>query len=470
MKRSAVVGFAVGPLGAAVLGFVSLPLSTWIFSPADIGRLALLQTVTSVCIILFGAGLDQAYLREYHQAADRVALLRRTLLPGLYALLAAVAVVCLVTPQEAARLLFGLGRSSWIIGAALIVICAFISRFLSLVLRMAERGLAFSMSQVLPKALFICGLLVIRVWASPADFADLLWAHGISIAAATVIFAWNTRGSWRRPSVDNATIALSPLLRYGVPMMTAGLAQWVLQASDRLLLRHFATFGELGLYSVASGIASVAATVSTLFTTIWIPTAFKWATEPGHAERMRAVTRNLVAVAATLVSIAGMLSAPLVRFLPASYAPVQYIFVACTLPPLFYAISEVTGIGSSIERKGSQVLTASLLALFVNLVANVLLIPSFGAAGAAIGSALSFFAMLLARSEAGLRLLPFARRREVYGPAGIMTFTAVAYACTGARYPLTWQFLWCGLFALCAIRYAQVWSTLLLHFRTRTAP
>ena len=43
MNARKVLAFSVGPIGAAALGLITLPIVAWLFSPEDIGRLTMLQ-------------------------------------------------------------------------------------------------------------------------------------------------------------------------------------------------------------------------------------------------------------------------------------------------------------------------------------------------------------------------------------------------------------------------------------------
>ncbi|WP_235596426.1 lipopolysaccharide biosynthesis protein [Pseudomonas aeruginosa] len=76
--------FAIGSIGSAVLGLITLPIITWFYSAEDVGRIAMLQVASNFCVLLFCLGLDQAYVREYHEEKNRSALLKSCLFPGLF--------------------------------------------------------------------------------------------------------------------------------------------------------------------------------------------------------------------------------------------------------------------------------------------------------------------------------------------------------------------------------------------------
>ena len=79
MNIKKLLGYALGPIGGAAASAVALPLISWYFPADDIGRIVLLQTVSSLVLIVLGLGLDQAYIREYHAADNRAGLLKAVL-------------------------------------------------------------------------------------------------------------------------------------------------------------------------------------------------------------------------------------------------------------------------------------------------------------------------------------------------------------------------------------------------------
>lgn len=49
--------FAIGSIGSAVLGLITLPIITWFYSAEDVGRIAMLQVASNFCVLLFCLGL-----------------------------------------------------------------------------------------------------------------------------------------------------------------------------------------------------------------------------------------------------------------------------------------------------------------------------------------------------------------------------------------------------------------------------
>lgn len=428
MSPKRILQFAIGPVGGALLGFVSLPIIAWVFSQEDVGKMALLNVVLSFTTLFFTLGLDQGYVREFHESKNKPLLLKTAAVPGLILLLIVLA-VCLAFGSWLAELVFSLEsvRISWLLGLALLA--SFLSRFFSLVLRMNERGLAFSMSQLLPKAFLLIIILSYLLFDVVKDFEHLLLANTFGVVFACLLFAWNTRREWQLSLNQKIDFEqLRQMLHFGLPLIAGGVAFWGLTSLDRILLSRWSSYSELAVYSISVSFAAAATIFQSVFSTVWAPTVYKWVSKDEGLDKVVMVSRYVLLVVIILFCAAGLLSWAVPYLLPAEYAQVQWILVACLTYPLFYTLSETTVVGIGIGRKSSYAMFACLLSLLVNLVSNYILVPRYGAAGAASSTALTFWVFLVLRTEFAIRAWKVLPRAEIY----IFTLLSVVGAISSA--------------------------------------
>lgn len=415
MNTRKVLAFSVGPIGAAMLGLITLPIVAWLFSPEDIGRLTMLQVTVSFALLLFSLGLDQAYVREFHEVEDKPGLLKAVFIPG-FAVLLLVLAGLILSPWSISELLFGI--DSLLLSGLMImaILLSFFSRFLSLILRMQERGLAFSMSQLLPKLFFLV-IVVGYLWlGAEAIFENLMLANVLALSMVFIVYAWNTRKDWipaLTASIDKAK--QNQMIRYAIPLIGSGVAFWGLTAMDKVFLRSLSTFEELGIYSVAVSFAGAALVFQAIFSTVWAPVVYKWAAEGVDPQKIKNVMDYVTLAVIVIWSLAGMFSWVVTYILSPEYDSVQYILLAAMAYPLLYTLSESTGVGIGIQRKTLFSLLAAIVALAINAIANWFLIPIYGAAGAAMGSALAFFIFFAMRTEASSKLWVSFERWRMYG-------------------------------------------------------
>ena len=449
MNTRKVLAFSIGPIGAAFLGLITLPTVAWLFSPEDIGRLTMLNVTVSFALLLFILGLDQAYVREFHEVKDKPGLLKAVFIPGFLILLVALIAVGL-SPWSISELLFGMDSLLLSGLMVLAILLSFFSRFLSLILRMQERGLAFSMSQLLPKLLFLVIVLGYLWLGAEAIFQNLMLANVLALSMVFMVYAWNTRKDWipaLTASIDKAK--QNQMIRYAIPLIGSGVAFWGLTAMDKVFLRNLSTFEELGVYSVAVSFAGAALVFQAIFSTVWAPVVYKWAAEGVDPKKIKNVIDFVTLAVIVIWSLAGMFSWVVTYILPPEYVSVQYILLAAMAYPLLYTLSESTGVGIGIQRKTIFSLLAAIVALVINAIANWFLIPIYGAAGAAIGSALAFFIFFAIRTEASSKLWVSFERWRMYGfMVGLVVLSLALNTVQRNSFALVGVYLIISLFSL----------------------
>src|SRR5690625_3837508 len=414
MKKT-ILGYAIGPIGSGLLGLITLPILTWFYSTDDIGRIAMLQVVSSFSMMLFTLGLDQAYVREYYESENTPQLLKLAAIPGFILITICYGVILLISPTLIAQWMYGIPNSYLSIASVACFILTLISRFLSLILRMEDRSIAYSMSQVLPKVLFLIFILLTLLMAYRRDTANLVTAHTLSIAAVFIIYTWNTRSEWLVALSQTIDIRLlKKLIHYGFPLIIGSLAVWGLNVMDRLFLRSMSTFDELGIYSVAMSFAGAATIIATLFNTIWAPLVLKWSTGGLDIKKIDQISENLLAAVFFLTVLAGLFSWVIALFLPEQYSPISYLLPICLLGPFFYTLSQTTAIGITLSRRTIYSMLASVGAMLVNALGNYLFVPKWGALGAASSTAIAFAIFYALRTEFSCLVWRKVPRKKTY--------------------------------------------------------
>ncbi|EHU1603266.1 oligosaccharide flippase family protein [Acinetobacter baumannii] len=393
MNKKKILGYAVGPIGSGLLGFISLPIITWFYSVEDVGRISMLQVFTSFSVLLFCLGLDQAYVRDYHETENKPRLLRTVIAPCLIFSILFFFILGIYDLKIISVWLYEIPSIYLSIITIFCFIVALGSRFLSLILRMQERSFAYSMSQLLPKIIFLF-TVINTVWLGLArDSYSLITANATSTILAFLVFTWNTRHECLLAFKERVDIIqLRSAFSFGWPLIFGGLASWGLNVMDRLFLRHFSTYAELGVYSITMSVAVVVTIFAGIFNTIWSPMVYKWMSENNFDyKKIDIVSEYVLAAIYFFIVFTNLFSWIIPYFLPAQYSKIQYLISVCLLGPLLYTLSEVTGIGIAVVRKTKYSMLCAIIAMLSSAILNYLLVPQLGASGAAISTAIAFF-------------------------------------------------------------------------------
>lgn len=409
-----ILQFSIGPIGAAALSLITLPFVAWFFTVEDVGRLTMLQVVLGLSVSLFSLAMHQAYVREYHEEQDKEALFKISIIPGLTVLIL-ISLIIFALPFSVSMLLFEIDSTLLTLLLMIGIFSSFLINFLAHVVRMQERGLVFSATQITPKFLLLILISLIMLLNLTAEFKSLMLMNTLAAFSSLLVFLWLTSDTWVPALTKNMdTVLLKKMLLFSLPLVAGGIAYWGLTTMDRFFLRSLAGFDELGVYALAAGLAGAVSVVSTIFSNLWHPILYKWAKEGVDPKKVQRVIDNMMIVVAFIWSIAGVFSFIVPWFLPKEYQAIEYLIVACIAMPLFYMLSQTTGVGIGITRSSKYSMLASILAFFVNALLNYLLIPEYGASGAAIATVLAFFVFFIVKTESSVKLWRKVPRFRMY--------------------------------------------------------
>jgi O-antigen/teichoic acid export membrane protein len=182
-------------------------------------------------------------------------------------------------------------------------------------------------------------------------------------------------------------------LVFGIPMIPAGLLIFILNMGDRFLLKWLSDLSEVGIYSLGYKFGMLLSFfVGTPFAAIWGPKRVEiYKNSPDRDEIYARVFTYLVFILLFL----GLAISVLVRNVLTVMAEPEY-WPACHVVPFvvagyfFYNIYYYVDIGFYINNKTYWYPTINGIAAATNIGLNFILIPRFGAMGAAVTTTISF--------------------------------------------------------------------------------
>ncbi len=231
------------------------------------------------------------------------------------------------------------------------------------------------------------------------------------------------------------------LIRFGYPFIFSGLAYWVFGSLDRWMLSELSDNAQVGLYSIAFKFATALIMINTAFGQAWSPYAIKiFADEPNYREVFSRVLSYLLfflALAGLGLSLFGrevlMLTTPEEYW--AAATPVGIV----TMSMVLAGTQQITGLGISLEKRTHLFSLGAWVTALLNFVMNLVLIPHWGAAGAAMATFVSYgvlSSMYLYWTQK-LHPIPLEKYRLIYSLALVMAgLVASAYLNTLAWIPM----------------------------------
>ncbi len=182
------------------------------------------------------------------------------------------------------------------------------------------------------------------------------------------------------------------LVGYGYPFIFAGLAYWLFGSMDRWMLGIMADNYQVGIYSIAFKFAVIITFINSAFGQAWSPYAIKiYAEEPDY----RAIYSTIFSYWYFMLVFLGIGLAlfsyeALALLTPKEYWPAATVVGFITMGTVLSGTTQITALGISLEKKTYLLARVSWITAGFNLVLNYILIPLWGAQGAAIATLFSY--------------------------------------------------------------------------------
>lgn len=382
--------YGAGDAATRVASILLLPVYTRILTPEDYGKLAIVTMISTVVGLIVDSGQRSAFFRFYFQSDNAQS---RSKLTGTVFIYLLVFSGIIILP-----LIFFIDQGVFlqIIDIALIPLIqiALIGTFFDVgstipfaIFRAEQRATNYAVLSVLRFIIsVILNILVVVVlrWG----VVGVIYANLLTSIIFFVICTWMTLPiiSWSL----NLKL-LNKLLRFGLPLVPANLAGWILTLSDRFFLEKYTDIGQVGIYAVGYSIASIVNMVMGWFNTAVVPYYFSISLN-SDAKIIYARTLTYAITLFTMIGLSISIFSREAVFLLASpsYFNSARIVPFIVLAYLFFELNYLISFGLDITGKTGYYPFIMGAAAILNLLLNFVLIPKFGMMGAAFATVLSY--------------------------------------------------------------------------------
>ncbi len=422
--------YLIGNVANSFALFLLIPYLVNALTPSDYGAWSLFEIMVIFLTMLIPAGMDVGLMREYwflESEATRKRLSGTVL----------IAVLCWgLILTGLAWLAFALANNlpgfdstqfSTIRGETLALILAIglvetLFNVLLAIFRIREQAIHFAVLSVSRMVLFL-GLAIFGVQLL-GNVNGALWGRLLA-GVAGITAAGFLVGPLVGLEFDRSI--LKRVLTYGLPLVPANLAGYILVTSDRYFLSIFSTLEIIAVYSFAYKLSTALdLLVIRPFAIDWAARRFLIATQP-DAPRRYADILELYLFASTGAALVLLAFAPFVyRWIaPAAYQEGLKLLPVLVLSIQVYGLSYPLNIGIVIKDRTSYAAAVGIIAALVCLGVEFWLIPRYGMAGAAWSTLIGYLVLTGGLTLISLRLYPVPYRTGRL--AAVFAATLVGY-------------------------------------------
>lgn len=184
---------------------------------------------------------------------------------------------------------------------------------------------------------------------------------------------------------------LKGMLQYCLPFVPAGISLWVVTLIDRIILEHYTSTNEVGIYQMAYNVSSLLMLPISAFLQAWSPYVFSILNNDQH----KRIIANGILIFIILTSIFALIttlfsSEILYLFTSPSYFNANNFIPLLLFSNISMGLYQLSGIGSAIAKKSSFVMWATIIAAIINVGLNFAWIPTFTISGASWATFISY--------------------------------------------------------------------------------
>ncbi len=405
LRRLATTGaaYTASSVISKLIAVFLLPVYTGALSPADYGAAeVILASVVAISIVV-RLGLIESLLRFYYLPdVDRPEVVR-TGFAALFWSTTLIAAICLPLAGPISQLMLDhtdaqLGRLA-VLGLWTLTLW----EYALTLLRVDERAGAYFALTAL-NVLATIPVTVFFVVVRDDGAAGILIGTFATGAAFLLWQLWRER---RRLALRFRTALLRRMLRFGLPTMPAELTLYSLNFIDRILIVRLAGLAEAGLYALAIKFAQGINVLARGFQLAFPPLAYSIADDDEARRAYSLILTWFAAVCAFAVAGLWLLARWIVDLLAApeyfsSFEAIGLLATGVALYALYLVLVVILGRTGRTEFN----LPATLAGTVVNVVLNLILIPSHGIVGAGIALVASYAVILVLMYMLTQRLFP----------------------------------------------------------------
>lgn len=424
------LSFSLGIWVRPLILFITTPVITWLLSPAEFGKSMMYSTFYTILQWIILLGTPNAFMRFFPQKSENekpILLWSSMYFPLMLWILTTV--ILFIFKRSINTFLIGSEGSGIHVVLCLSLLVGILQSFSLNLVRMKGKGLVYSLLLIVESVSYSAFAIVFATFVN-RTFLSLIYAQLFSNFLAFICGVIFERNYWFPIRIDIKNSL--EIIKFSYPYTIIGLSWLLFGWTDRIVLRMFVSFSEIGLYSAAFKLVSVMNMFSSGFTTLWFPYAYERFEKRSKPENELVFARALDFVSFGMFLLGFLILAlkdVIFLVFARDYRSAASVSPFLLLSPIMISLEVIIGRGIDFVKKTNWFVVIYLSATAVNVLGNFVLIPFVGAKGAAISTGLSAVFLFAFENVVSHKLYPINyNTRRVY--VMVMVFVVIALVCT----------------------------------------
>lgn len=390
---------AIGSFASSILGMLLIPFYTAVLSPADYGISDLITTTTALLYPFTTLAISEAIMRF---ALDREVDKKSVYSIGILFVVIGYILLLLFSPiiKRTAIGEYNIFFMLYYLLYCIHTITSYFVKGIEDVKTYSTAGVITSFTVILCNLVFLLGLKMgIKGYLLSFIIGHLVTTVFMYIKAKVykfIIPIWKINRN-----------LMKQMILYSIPIIPNSISWWISNSSDKYVLNHFADVSQVGIYAVSYKIPTIMMTVMGFFISAWqLSSVEDFGSEKSQQffsdiyKKCFSINMLLASFLIALTKLIGFFLYSADFFVAWKYVPVL------VFANVFNVMASFLGTIYTASKRTKMLSLSTMIAASVNLLMNFILIPSCGAMGAAIATAMSYFLMWTIRLVNTKNIMP----------------------------------------------------------------
>ena len=398
-----ILGFSLGPILSSLLSFITVPVTTWLVDPKDMGKASMYFLSQGIFFGVASLAMGSSLSREFPVTDKKREVLFNVFAISFLSLLSFSSILWLFR-RRASLIIFREYKPYLILILIFQSFLANVENLNNIMLIAEHRSLPYSLLVFLKTCIYAGSVIIILLFFK-RSYEGIILAGFLSVIFSSIFGTFLNRKYWRfNFKID--THIVKKAFRYSLPLIPNVIVSWIVSSMDRIALRKWADFNEVGIYSAGYKVVSALGILRGAFSNFWWPIAFRWYERGVDREKFVEASKMVIGVMSLAAVLVSLMRFIIVMILAPSYRESAIVMPFLVLIPVMTTISTVTGIGISLKRRTEFHTLITGLTALLNFTGNVILVPRYGAIGASIATGVSYIFMFTLRTFVSHKLFP----------------------------------------------------------------
>ena len=378
--------YFVGTAFSRFIGILLLPLFTRYLSQTDYGYLEIIQSTVLLLAPVFTLQMEQGILRF---AIGKEEDERKRIITSTSFLLLVVLLICFLLIQ----ILKDFTDIGYIDIATAFLYFYVINQFFLYVLRALNMRGMFSFGNFL-YGISIAIINLIFFFFDEINLKNVLLSYTIGNIIVVIVFFIKLNFVQYLKWENYDFKKLMAIVKYSIPLLADAVSWWVMNLSDRFLIKYFMDFDEVGIYAVAYKFSAALIFANIIFYMVWQEESIKNAGLKKQSDDNAGLFNNFMRIQFSVF----LLMIPLTKIYILHFIGSGFHSALNYTPFLiggavFASFSSFYGMKYQVEKKTNLALYTALFGSLLNIGLNIILIPMYGLWGATISTLVAFAAL-----------------------------------------------------------------------------